>query len=208
MVLATAAFVAGTLPVRAQGYGPAGGADEIRVEDRKEVFALFSDISGCVQTDAVLTASIEESRVAPETPTGTVQVSAIVSSFDVCSGSIIRQVDGVTTRPSDVSLAVAENLESATLNATLDARDIFTGDSTTLNVSLIWTATGPPTAVTSSGTDRSVPGSLVITTLRQMTRLATATGVISDGTRNYAPAPSALAQIDEVRQHAFLVRTP
>ena len=178
------------------------GADVILRESLQGATAIFSDISGCLRTDAFILTNLEGARTAPSPQVSGELVAVFVSAENICTGETILLAEGIS---NDLTLTVSPNLTSATLTATLIGRDLTTGEGVTFEINVTWSATGAPEAFASRGQDRSIPGFLIVTTMRALIRQAIATGTILVGGINFAPSPSIEASIEDVQQGTIVV---
>jgi hypothetical protein len=179
------------------------GADVILRANLQGAIAVFSDVTGCIRTDAFVLTNLEAARTVPSPPVVGTIVSVFVFAENICTGEVLRRAECIT---DDISLDVSSNLGTAVLAATCVGRDLTTGESLTFTISLTWTATEPPTAITNHAQDRSIPGFFIQTNLRELARVATAVGTISDGTFNYTPSPSIEGEIEDVQQGQVVIR--
>ena len=165
----------------------AGGVFKSRGKGASAIFSSV-DASGCVFTDVFVNPN-EGFFQAPPGPGGTSSgVLLAISQYDACAGVQLLAAEGFAPL-GDPDFQVFGNLESATLNATVNVFDFVTGTSFDVFVSLTWTATGPVNRQ-SSHSHFDSPGCKVNSRFIGSFRGAVATGSVSDGSTNYTPEPS------------------
>jgi hypothetical protein len=179
------------------------GADVVLRESLQGATAIFSDVSGCLRTDAFVLTNLEGARTSPSPQVSGEIVAVFVSAENICTGETILLAEGIS---NDLTLTVSPNLTSATLSATVIGRDLTTGEPITFEINLTWSAIAAPVALASHDQDRSIPGFVIIRTMRALARDAVATGTILVGDINFAPSPSIEASIQDVQQGTIVVR--
>jgi hypothetical protein len=159
------------------------------------VDAEFSstDPSGCVQTDVFVAANSGTEQDHPGT--AAVGVASVnIDQYDSCTGTTLLQAVGLndTLRPAEFQ--VSKQLDWASLNSTIKATDIDTGNAFDVNVNVDWTGTGDITR-DHSNTNDVYPGCHIINRWKGSGRDANASGVVSVGVTNFTPGPSQGAEV-------------
>ena len=162
--------------------------------DMDFVDAYFRDIDskGCIKTEVYVFAHNGDNDAAPE---ASVKISRVDECRDDSDDDILLDASG-TVHLAKNSLVVDRQVRSAHLNTTVQVYDSVTGREIPLRLNLTWTGT--------SGLKQSrrdffyqVPGVLVKTNknVNASSRIAQASGSLSDGLTNYTPDPSDDAEI-------------
>lgn len=184
---------------------PAEAADTFRFKG-KSANAFFSsaDPSGCIFTDVGVFASDDASiSHDPPGPPNSFSGSGafgFISQFDNCNSIQIVFADCFNSAPladSDFQV-IGRNLDSATLNTTLECFDFLGGGSFNASVALSWTGVGNPVRQSGSFHFRQ-PGFIVNSRFSGTSRRAEASGSVSDGITNFTPNPALDASIQNVK---------
>jgi hypothetical protein len=195
-ILLTCLIAAATLGLSA---GNAAAANTFHSTFRgSQVTAYFFSVdpSGCIVTDAYVSAV--DGRIKTEgSPTADSTAWVGVSMYDSCTGTLLSSASGSAVLASD-ALQIDPKLESATLNASIEAFDWLSGSPITLDVELTWTGSGE---VTSSKYHQQYtsPGYRVHSRGDGSFRAASAVGSISNGSVEFASAPSLYGDLSSVK---------
>jgi hypothetical protein len=122
---------------------------------------------------------------------------------DFCTGTV-HYASGYTSTPT---FQVSNNLDSASLSATISVVDYPSGNTFNVSVSVSWTATSPLTHEIESRefhTNNYIENFHASGALRY----ASASGTISDGTTNFAADPSYFAQIGDFESGDVTISHP
>jgi hypothetical protein len=165
---------------------PAGasGAESLHFSFKGQTAeARFYSQQGCVATEAFVHAVDGRIKTEPGRPDALSSVFVAVGRFDIC-----------THQRLDLSLGFRENLDdalhvdrldAASLVTTVQMTNLTTGATYPMDLQLQWTGIGEPfTAREHIKLD--YPGFRVNARESGTTRMANVTGVVSDGTTNYA----------------------
>jgi hypothetical protein len=160
------------------------------------VDAYFRDVDakGCIKTDVYVFAHTGIEDVAPE-------ASVKISRYNECAtdseSEILMDASGSAQVPKK-SLTVDNRAQSARLNTTVRAYDSVTGKDIPLRLNLTWTGTSDAKP-SQNGFFYQIPGVAVKTAQRvnSISRIAQASGSLSDGFTNYTPGVSDDAEISK-----------
>jgi hypothetical protein len=153
---------------------------------------LSIDPSGCVVTD-VFVFVIDGRIKAVGGPVFAPEAFVSIVQRDVCANINLVVDEGVADLAPD-AFEVNGQLRTATLNTTIDL-----DEEGPVEVSVTWTGTG--TAVRETRHFHlKMPGFKVNSHFNGLTREATASGTVSDGTTNFTPEPAVSAELASVRQ--------
>jgi len=154
------------------------------------------DPTGCVETDVFVSANSGTEQDHPGTQRyGVASVSLF--EYDACTDTVVRQAVGLDDALAAGQLQVSNQLDQATLDATIEVTDIDTGASYPMTVNVTWTGTSDIRR-DHSNTNDLYPGCHVINRWKGSGRDAVATGVVSDGGPNLIPEESQGAEIGYV----------
>jgi hypothetical protein len=162
------------------------------------VDAYFRDVGpkGCIKTEVFVFAHSGNNDAAPE---ASVQISRINECMDDSEAEILMDASG-TVQLAKKSLIVDSQVQSAYLNTTVQVYDSVTEKNIQLRLNLIWTGTSD---LKQSRRDffYQAPGVLVKTNknFNSISRIAQASGSLSDGFTNYA---SGISEDAEISTHA------
>ena len=162
------------------------------------VDAEFSstDPSGCVQTDVFVAANSGTEQDHPST--ATVGVASVnIYQYDSCTGTTLLQAVGLKDTLGTGEFQVSKQLNWASLNSTIKATDIDTGNAFDVTVNVDWTGTGDIVR-DHSNTNDTYPGCHIINRWKGSGRDANASGVVSDGVTDFTPDPSQGAEVGYV----------
>jgi hypothetical protein len=182
-------------------------ADEIFHSRGQSAWAFFSttDPSGCVVTNVFVFASEEGFRSPPEPGETSSWTEFAVSQFDVCTEplTVLLDAEGFAVL-SDSAFQVSRNLDSVMLHTTGIAFDEVTRTRFEVSIDLTWTGTGRLTHRNST-THFNNPDCHINAHYNNPYRDAQASGSISDGTTNFTPEPSLLAEISSINYGVVFV---
>jgi hypothetical protein len=136
---------------------------------------------------------VKEDPGAPETPSF---VAVSVERIDTCTATVL-QADGFAfLEPADFQ--IDDNLNSATLDTTIELTDLNSGVTFSVEVNLRWAGTGRTTTETIHEHIEQA-GYKVIQRGTATVRAATATGTVTDGTTNFTPEPASEAALASIK---------
>jgi len=165
------------------------------------------DPTGCVETLASVFAISDRTQTMgrPEaTPT------AFVSLFqaDNCTFTLLVSAFG-SADLSAATFQIKQNLDSATLNTSIDVFDFVSGTTFPVDISLIWTGTGGLTVSKFHNITR-MPGLQENSTFTGTSRPATASGSMTSLWTNFAPNPAVFpaAELDSVKTGDVTITHP
>jgi hypothetical protein len=164
----------------------------------QEAVAGFSstDPTGCIVSHVFVAAMDAGVKTGPGQTEPHSRTMAIVSQYDTCTNHVLLDGFGETLLPPDAF--VISDLESATLNATIEVVDQANGSSFPLSVNLTWAADGDTSRVKDHFHMKS-PVFTVNAKFSAVSREATASGTISDGATNFTPAPADFALLNAIK---------
>jgi hypothetical protein len=162
---------------------------------RASAFFSSMDPSGCIVTNVFVIASEEGFRNPPTPGETSSWTEFAVSQFDVCTEplTVLLDAEGFAVL-SDSDFQVSRNLDSAVLNATVNAFDEVYRTWFEVSIHLTWAGTGP-LASRNSTTHFNNPDCHINAHFNNPSRAAEASGTVSDGTTNFTPEPSVEAAI-------------
>jgi hypothetical protein len=151
--------------------------------------ATFYKISGCdySETAVLVTEKERGGEPVPDEPLSFAAVS--IFQFDLCTETLLHYAYGETSPLSAGEFQVSNTLDWATLNTTVNVFDEASGTTFDLAINMTWIGTSPLTREHRIE-HRHDPGCIVNSRFQGESRLAQATGSISDGTTNFIPEPS------------------
>lgn len=157
---------------------------------------VSTDPTGCIETDVFVSANSGTEQDHPGTnPYGVASVS--IFEFNACSGDVLLQAVGLDDTLEAGQLQVSQQLDQATLDATIELTDIDTSAMWPVVVHVGWTGTSDITR-NHSNTNDIFPGCHIINRWKGSGRTATASGTVSDGQTNFIPTSSDNAEIGYV----------
>ena len=157
--------------------------------------AYFSQIDGCINTDAFVQGLDFQYKKPPAEPQSYVYLT--VSRYNNCTGEPILYVEAFGW-VSESDFQVSQKQDTATLTATVTGYDWVSQSNVELSVDLTWTAEGPFTR-TKTNNHYKFPGCHINEKFTQMTRTGVASGSVSDGETNFTSEPSWSASIWEFK---------
>ena len=135
------------------------------------------DGSGCVVTDVFVQGQQVKEKNTP-IPSGTLALVS-VSEFDQCTFTQLVFADGSASLPAS-AFQIDPKLNAASLIGSVDVTDILTSNTFTVDVNVAWTGSGAIDLQKSHQQFKS-GGFTVIDNFHGASRLATATGTVSQG---------------------------
>lgn len=160
------------------------GSPTIVQSNGQSAVAEFDTVSSGIET-FVLVAGTHPSGAA------SLQIVVIVGQFDVNTGTTLLFASGST---STATVQLGPNLSSATASAIVPLTDSVSSNSFNVEVSVAWTANSPLIHQHNTTVTHTI-GFTSIFHSNASLRDADALGTVSDGTTNFTPSPSVLAQI-------------
>lgn len=158
--------------------------------------ALFVsvDSGGCSETSVVIFGAeqtLKETSKPTEQPLALVQVFV----FDFCSGTVLRNLFGIT---NDAEVVADRKLNRATVQGTIPVTDDITGATEEVEVDVAWTGFGGLTVASDRFLLRQ-PGLFVNSQFRATFRGAEASGSIAIGGEDLLTEPPVFAELFRVR---------
>ena len=194
LVLGVSAFAA-LAPTTGATAGPLIASTGLSGPLVNAEFVSF-DQTGCVETDVFVSANSGTEQDHPGTLRyGVASVSLFV--YDACTDTVVRQAVGLDDALEPGQLQVSQQLDRATLDATIEATDIDTGATFPVHVDVTWTGTSDIHR-SHSNTNDLYPGCHIINRWKGSGRDAVASGTVTDGTTNLIPDASQGAEIGYV----------
>jgi hypothetical protein len=167
-----------------------------------------TDERGCIVDRVSIKASQGRAKQGGQ-PEAASQIFVWVWQYDACSdpNSLITLFDGMvrTSLPAG-ALQVNRQLNTATLNTTVNVYDTVGGDTHAVALNVNWTATGDARYIKES--DQLRVGSYILSERNDSTyRPAQASGSVSlDGSRNITPEPTVLeTSIESVKSGEMII---
>jgi hypothetical protein len=155
--------------------------------------AFFSSTDGCIVTDVSVSATDGIFQNPPGKGSPVFDVFLFISQYDFCTDTQLLRASGYT-QLADAEFQVSPQLDSATLNTTVNVFDFESNTSFDVFVNLAWTGISPLSRDSSKFHFKS-PGCNYHLRIRGDFRFAEASGSVSDGTTNFTPDPSVDARI-------------
>jgi len=124
----------------------AASADRYRFRGQN-VSAEWESFNGCLETFTYVFAAESQTHDAPGAPSTTAGVSVGVSVYDYCAGENLLSAFGSATLPEGTRL-ISGGLQSATIQATVQAYDYISGATVPVTVDLHWEGQGEITRST------------------------------------------------------------
>jgi len=162
------------------------------------VNASFSttDPNGCVTTDVFVSANGGTDQHLPGT-THFAVASVQIYQYDACTDTTLRDAAGLADTLATGAFQVSNQIDQASLHTTILASDLVSGASFPVTVDVDWVGISDIVR-DHSNTNELYPGCHIINRWKGSGRDAVATGTVSDGTTNLAPAPSESAEVGVV----------
>ena len=166
--------------------------------------ASFTNVSGCLLTEAFVITSEFDHRDARGPATTTSFASVTVSQFDLCADTLVLYAYGTASPLAPGALQISKKLDTARLITTVPVFDEISGGSFALSVDLGWTATGPLSRQQTT-THFHTPGCISNGHMQSRSRPAGASGTISDGVTDFTPETSISASLDSVKSGTVVI---
>lgn len=167
---------------------------------------FFDNFEGCVETSAEVEPMNGRIKTAGGGPEATSSVFVGIFQFDNCSGAVLLSAFGSADLPAG-AFQIDKKLTSATLSTSLDVFDFVSSTSFPVDVTMSWTAVGPPTMSMSHSVFKA-PGLLSISTFHGTSRAATASGSVTALGTNFSPNPAVFADLNSVKEGDLTVTHP
>ena len=163
------------------------------------VGAVFTNTQGCILTNVNVQAYEAVNQFPPENKITTRIVYLIIDQFDTCTNTQLLYAEG-NAPVAKKDFRLAGNLDSATLNTTVALVDLQSGATFDVFVNLTWTAIGPLTRSGNNNNNQNhSPECKIHARYKDTYRPAEASGTVSDGTTNFTPEPSLVADFFTVK---------
>jgi len=147
-----------------------------------DAFFYTTDASGCIQTSVILELGED------------ILLSIQLFRYDICQNQTL--IDAVGRKELTKSeLKYSGNLDSATLNTTVQLFNYMTNSTFDVSIDLTWTGTGEIHKTRFHSTDSPSPGCHTNLLIQEAYRSASASGTVSDGTTNFTPEPADQANL-------------
>jgi hypothetical protein len=157
------------------------------------------DVTGCVETDAGVSAVDGRIKMMGGGPEVTSSAFVFISQYDNCSQTVLLNAFGSATLPAG-AFQIDKKLTSATLHTSVDVFDSVSGTTFPTDISLSWTGTGPISAEHNHFIFRT-PGFRENETFSGKFNPATASGSVTAGGTNFSPSPAvSSADLDDVKE--------
>jgi hypothetical protein len=164
------------------------------------VNATFSviDGSGCIETDTFVSANVPSYQQLPSAPVTTGVASVSIFEYDFCTDTTILDATGLTEALPAGALQVSNQLDRASLQATLPMTDIDTGATFSVDVNVVWVGTSDIHRDDVNSNERFGRGCHVLNRWKGSGRNAEASGSVADGVTNYTPEATREGEIGVV----------
>lgn len=153
--------------------------------------AYFSDTSGCIVTNVSVYAFNEVGQYPPAPGYSLNGATVSISQYDFCTDTQLISAFGQNF-PADQDFQVSPNLDSVTLNTTINVFDYISNTSFPVYVQTTWTSTGPLGRSNAHSHD-SFGGCNNIFHRNYNVRPVQASATVSDGVTNFTPDGDTLA---------------
>jgi hypothetical protein len=164
--------------------------------------ARFVSTAGCVVTEAFVHAVDGRLRLGPGRPEAESGVFLAITRFDMCTQQPISFALGFREDLGE-SLQI-DRLDGASLDTTVDVMDMMTNTTVPVTVQVQWSGT-LETFKAREHIKLDYPGYKVNSRQSGTSRSAVVSGVISDGTTNYADAPWASGTLSSIHDGTLAV---
>jgi len=185
--------------VLSQSSVASAASDKVTVENLRGplINASFTstDPSGCIETDAFVTANRPTDQLLPGRGTTTGIGAVNVFEYDSCTDTTMLQAVGETDTLSAAEFQVSRQLDWASLHATITLTNIDTGDTFDVAVNVALVGTSVITRDHENTNDFYGGGCHVLNRWKGSGRTAEASGVVSDGVTNFTPTATDSAEI-------------
>jgi hypothetical protein len=166
------------------------------------------DASGCIETDAFVTANRPTVHEIPGNATTTGIGAVNVFEYDSCTDTTMLQAVGELDTLSDEQFQVSNQYDWAALHATIPVTEIDTGATFDLRVDVTLVGTSVIARDHENTNDFYGGGCHVLNRWKGSGRTATASGVVSDGVTNFTPVSTDSAEIGLVIDGFVVINCP
>jgi hypothetical protein len=166
------------------------------------------DASGCIETDTFVTANRPTVYEQPGRGVTTGIGAVNVFVYDSCTDTTLLQAVGEDDALSDSEFAVSNQLDTASLHATIPVTNIDTGDTFDMTVDVTLAGTSVISRDTENTNDFYGGGCHVLNRWKGSGRTASAAGVVSDGVTNFTPSATDSAEIGYVIDGFVVINCP
>ena len=148
------AFIILSLALLALGPVSAVGAanDKVTVVNLRGPLAnawLTSfDPSGCIETDTFVSLQRSTYQQLPAAKTTTGNLAVSIFEYNTCTGESVLNVVGDTAAVPLADIVFSNQLDRASVHASIPASNLDTGDALTIDVNVGWIGRAPSTATT------------------------------------------------------------
>jgi hypothetical protein len=158
---------------------------------------MSADAFGCIQTTVNLFAAEQSAKEGPAKPEPVPIATVFVSRLDLCSGEVIRSLEGSTDqRGFHVD---ATHLDEARLQAAIPTTDLMSGAEVPVELTIDWRGNGS-LETSSQRSAVSGPGFLSHSWIKGAHRDAAATGTVVVQGEDFTPEPAVFADIFRARE--------
>src|SRR5262249_8227582 len=189
------------LALTSVGLPALANAGDVFLLKQRAAFARFSTVEGSIETIAFLVAAQERFQNPPNVKSSGPFALVEILKFDnstPCESTLLMDAFGSVSLANQ-DFQIDRKLTSATLGPiTIPVEDTVSGSSFNLEVAMSWTGFGE----TARNKDRSqflMSGFSFKTRFDGVSREASASGTISDGTTDYATLPLDFADIESLK---------
>jgi len=166
------------------------------------------DGSGCIETDAFVSANRPTDHHVPSDATTTTILAVSVFEYDLCTDTVLLQAAGETETLDPTVLAVSNQFDRASVHATLPVTNIDTGAVFDITVNVSFVATSDLVRDHSNTNDQYPGGCHVLNRWKGTGRDAVASGEVSDGLTSFTPTSSSSAEIGAVVDGFVVIGCP
>jgi hypothetical protein len=156
------------------------------------------DPSGCIETDTFVSLQRSTYQQLPARKTTTGNLAVSIFEYNTCTGESLLNVVGETDAVPLADIVFSNQLDRASVHASIAASNLDTGDPLTIAVSVAWTGTSAIYRDHSNTNDRYSRDCHVLNRWKGSGRDAVASGSVTIGTTDYAPTASYLGEIGTV----------
>ena len=156
------------------------------------------DPSGCIETDTYVSANLPSYQQLPGPPVTTGVASVSIYEYDSCTDTTILDATGLNDNLPAGALQVSNQLDRASLRATITMVNIDTNATFDVDVNLALVGTSRIHRDDVNSNDRYGRYCHVLNRWKGSGRTASASGTVSDGVTNWTPDPTGNAEIGYV----------
>lgn len=160
--------------------------------------AFFDSFQGCVETSAFVQAFNNRLKMVGGRPETTPSAFVSLFQFDNCSFTVLLSASGFADLPAG-AFQMKQNLDSATLNASVDVFDSVSNTTFPVDISVSWTGSGALTVSRFHNIFRT-PGFRENFASTGVSRAAAASGSVTALGTNFSPGPAVFADLESVKQ--------